>query len=133
MNPVRMLNSICRPCGVRGVTKALIFCCAGLGGLPAAEAMECPLPQLTNSTGVIRESRQTIAELSSAFAQRGTGATRQIIISLRRKYPDSTGAELTDYLITAYCPVVNRNSALSDKEKIAAVKRFADQVSEKLQ
>ena len=29
----------------------------------------------------------------------------------------SGNAELTNYLVAAYCPVVNRNSALFDKEK----------------
>ena len=132
MNPVRMLSSFCQTRHIHTVTKALIFCCVCFSGLSVAEAMECPLPQPSNSTGVMRESRQTIAELSSAFAQRGTGATPEIIISLRQKYPRSTNAELSNYLIAAYCPVVNRNSALSDREKRAAVKRFADQVNNQL-
>jgi hypothetical protein len=50
----------------------------------------------------------------------------------RTCWPVRSYAELTNYLVAAYCPVVNRNSALSVKEKRAAVKRFADQVREQL-
>jgi hypothetical protein len=104
---------------------------SGLSVLPAS-ALECPLAQSTTQPGALRESRQTIAMRARTLESRGSAAIPSIIFSLRSKYPHSTDAEITNYLITAYCPVLNREPALTDNQKRASLERFADQVRARL-
>jgi hypothetical protein len=101
-------------------------------GASVANAMECPRPHAQSSGDVIKETKRTIAQLSTTFSERGTGSIPTIIFALRQKYPNVTDAELSNYLITAYCPAVNRKFALSDSEKRAELKRFINQVDAQL-
>ncbi len=52
----------------------------------------------------------------------------EIISDLRAKYPSVGSDELVNYLMTAYCPVVNGLSGLSDDEKEARLDAFSSQV-----
>jgi hypothetical protein len=104
---------------------------SSLGVFPAM-ALECPAAQSTTERGVLREPQRTIAMRARTLANRGSAAIPGIIYSLRSKYPHSTDAEVTNYLITAYCPVINREAALSENQKRRSLERFADQVRARL-
>jgi len=52
----------------------------------------------------------------------------ELVAELRRRHPGAGDAELVNYLVTAYCPVVARLSGLGDAERTARVDRFAGQV-----
>jgi len=52
----------------------------------------------------------------------------EIIGELRAKYPPVESDELVNYLMTAYCPVVNGMAGLSDGEKQARLDAFSSQV-----
>jgi len=89
-----------------------------------AQALECPdahSVRLKQPANVIRAETRLLRE-------RGAGAVPDIAHALRKKYPESGHGEITNYLISIYCPIVNTNLALSDDEKRQKVLRFAAQV-----
>jgi len=101
-----------------------------LTGLTApARALECPLPQPASQAGVIKETPGQIAELASVL--NGADVTPQIpaiIDGLRKRYPSAGSAEIANYLITAYCPGVDKAAELSDAQKTARVDAFSKAV-----
>jgi hypothetical protein len=121
-----------RPPRRRAITAIMLICSVWFSGASVANAMECAMPHARSSGDVIKETKRTIDQLSTTFSKRGTGSIPTIIFALRQKYPNVTDAELTNYLITAYCPAVNRKFALSDSEKRTELKRFINQVSAQL-
>jgi hypothetical protein len=79
-----------------------------LGLASRSQALECPMPQNTTEIGVIREPASEIARLSNLLAAGDLGnRISEIISDLRAKYPSVGSDELVNYLMTAYCPVVN--------------------------
>ncbi len=49
--------------------------------------------------------------------------------ALHSRHPDVPTGELVNYLVTAYCPVVNSLTGLSDGEKQARMDAFSTQVT----
>ena len=109
----------------------LVLTLPTLGVLPA-DALECPAAQSTSQHGVLQETRHTIALRAHTLKAIGSAAIPGMIYNLRIKYPGSTNSEITNYLITAYCPVVNQKSGVSNEQKRALLARFADQVRARL-
>ena len=102
---------------------------APLAVATAAGALDCPTPQAQAQPGVIQETPDQIAAFSSVFAGGDIDAqVPKAIDALRKRYPNAQSAELVNYLITAYCPTVQKLSSLTDAEKTARVKAFADRV-----
>ena len=102
---------------------------APLAVATAADALDCPTPQAEAQPGVIRETPDEIAAFSSVFAEGDMDAeVPKAIDALRKRYPNAEPAELDNYLITAYCPTVQNLPSLTDAEKTAKVKAFADRV-----
>lgn len=88
----------------------------------AAMALDCPKPQDLDGSGATPDLTRQLATRHVLSQVAG------IYGSLHQQYPKATGAQLTNYLIAAYCPVVKADSALSEPEKEAKVKEFADKV-----
>lgn len=99
-----------------------------IGGAGSAQALDCPVPQPTTTASALQESPQTIRELSELMAAQGMGAAPEIIFRLRRRYPAAQDAEITNYLVAAYCPVVNRDAALDEAGKAARLGAFSSEV-----
>jgi hypothetical protein len=55
-------------------------------------------------------------------------AIRVIAAGLKRRHPQVDSAEIINYLLTAYCPVVKEESGLSDQERREKMDRFSTQV-----
>ena len=96
------------------------------------QALDCPAPQPATTASTLKESRQSIQEFSDLLAAQGTGVVPEIMTQLRRRYPTAQDAEITNYLVTLYCPVVNRDAALSDAEKAGRLSDFSSQVLQML-
>ncbi|WP_431285525.1 hypothetical protein ACQW02_12250 [Humitalea sp. 24SJ18S-53] len=96
--------------------------------LPAA-ALDCPIPQPNATAGVIREPAAQIDRLAGLL---GTGdvANRvpDIVRDLRQRYPAAGSADIVNYLVTAYCPVVNQLTGLGEAEKQARLAAFSSTV-----
>jgi hypothetical protein len=103
-----------------------------LWGTEPARPVECPVPHPTTTSSALQESRQTIQELSELFAAQGTGVVPEIIAQLKHRYPAAQDAEITDHLVSLYCPVVNRDGGLSDAEKADRLAAFSEQVMQSL-
>ncbi len=95
-------------------------------------ALECPKPQAAASAGILKEPEAEIDGLSRLLAS-GDVENRisEIIDDLRRKYPNAENAELVNFLVTAYCPVVNAEG-ISEEAKKAKIGAFSSQVYEML-
>ena len=95
-------------------------------------SLECPVAQPATTASALQETRQTIDELSGLLAAQGTGVVPEIVAQLRRKYPSAHDAEIANYLVTLYCPVIDRDASLSDSEKADRLGAFSSQVMQTL-
>ncbi len=94
-----------------------------------ARAFECPEPQPTAKTGVIKETPAQIAELAPALSGADiVGEVPRFVEALRKRYPAAKPAELVNYLLTAYCPAVQKAGGLTDAQKAARVDDFSKAV-----
>jgi hypothetical protein len=92
-------------------------------------ALDCPIAQPTVGPGVIQETPAEIDNLAVVLASGDLGPQVPLIVSaLRTRHPGVPGGEIANYLVTAYCPVVNRMSGLSESEKHSKLGAFASQV-----
>ena len=83
-------------------------------------AMGCPAPQPAGAPDAIQETPAQISDLTALLGSGDLGNRIPIIVQdLRSRHPNVLGGELVNYLVTAYCPVVNRLNGLSDAEKQA--------------
>jgi hypothetical protein len=92
-------------------------------------ALQCPVPQPAGGPGVIQETAADIDNLAIVLASGDLGPQVPLIVNaLRTRHPGVPNGEIVNYLVTAYCPVVNRMSGLSESEKHAKLGAFASQV-----
>ena len=92
-----------------------------LGG-GAASALECPALQSLDGSSAAPDLKGQLAS-KDVIAQ-----VPGILGALHQQFPSVSKALLVNYLIAAYCPVVKADAALSDEEKMAKVREFADKV-----
>jgi len=116
----------------RRSTAAALVAGALVGVSGPGRALECPLPQPAATASAVRETEQDIRELSGLLAAQGTGVVPEIVAGLRRRYPSAQDAEIANYLVTVYCPVVNRDAAASDAEKAARLGAFSSELMQML-
>ena len=97
---------------------------------PVALALECPAPQALTRPGVLKETPAQVQRVAELLA---TGdddnRIRVIVDDLHARYPDVQNAEIVNYLMGAYCPVVAQLSGLNEQEKQARMDRFVSQLS----
>lgn len=94
-------------------------------------ALECPEPQTGGVPGTIQETPAQISELAGILGSGDLGDRIQwLIATLRSRYPAAPAAELVNYLVTAYCPIVNSQPGLDDAAKQARLQAFASQVAQ---
>jgi len=92
-------------------------------------ALECPAPRPAGAPGTIQETPAQISELSQLLASGDLGNRIPVFVNeLRSRHPNVPTGELVNYLVTAYCPVVNRLTGLSNGEKQARLSAFVSQV-----
>lgn len=105
-----------------------------LGVCPtSAGAFECPAPQDRHGPGVLRETPAQTHRTAGLLASGDVdNRVPEIVDDLRRRYPGVRDAEIMNYLVTAYCPVVAQLSGLGDAEKQSRVDRFAEQAGQVL-
>jgi hypothetical protein len=76
--------------------------------------------------------KETTADLTRASAALSgpeqENTIRIIAAELKRRHPQAGSAEIVNYLLTAYCPLVKEESGLSDREKRERMDRFSTQI-----
>lgn len=97
-----------------------------------ASALECPVAHPENSPVALRETQAQIKTDAQMLAAQGSDAIPTIVHGVRQKHPRAGLAEITNYLVTTYCPVLQANAALSETEKRARLVAFSSQVSREL-
>ena len=118
---------------LRSSRSALIgaLACASLA-VPAS-ALECPAPQPLAKPGVLQETPAQIEATGKMLSSGDVGQqTLAVIADLRKRYPQAENAELANYIITAYCPVVAGQPQLSEAERKARLDQFVSQLMEKI-
>jgi len=109
----------------RALWAAPFLLAVGIGSAPLARALECPVPQKLSRPGVLKETSTQIAVVGAFLASGETVKTVPLVeADLRARYPGVENAELVNYLVTAFCPVVNKMAGMSDAEKQARMNRF---------
>lgn len=93
----------------------------------SASALECPRPNLKSSADVIGETSVEIVQNSKILAEGGSGAISTMVSQLRQRNPHRSNGAILNYLLTAYCPAVNRMSGVSESQKRAKLKAFKHQ------
>ena len=94
-------------------------------------ALQCPAPQPPGAPDAIQETPAQISELSGLLASGDLGNRVPVFIrELRGRHPNAPAGELVNYLVTAYCPIVNAMTGLGDAEKQAKMDSFASQVAQ---
>lgn len=98
---------------------------ACLGLASQACAFECPVPQKLARPGILKETPTQMAIVGQFMASGKSNKTVPLVeADLRARYPGVENAELVNYIVTAYCPVVKDMTGMSDKAKQARMNRF---------
>jgi hypothetical protein len=109
----------------RTIWAAPFVLAAFIGSAPQARPLECPVPQKLSRPGVLKETPTQIAVVGAFLASGESDKTVPLVeADLRARYPGVEDAELVNYLVTAFCPVVNKMTGMSDAEKQARMNRF---------
>lgn len=91
-------------------------------------AVDCPQPQNQASPNAIQEAEKEVSALAPLLSGEDLENRVGVIVSdLRKRHPDVGKEELVNFLMTAYCPIVNKE-ALSEDVKSTKLKAFSDQV-----
>ena len=99
----------------------------GVGACGAMADFVCPLPQ-KGAPGVLPESPEKIKELSGLLGSGDLDNRIHLIIAdLHRQYPKADMAAIVNYLVTAYCPVVDAEE-IGDDAKTEKVNAFSSEV-----
>jgi hypothetical protein len=116
---------------------ALVVGATGLGAVywwmprpqnPTATLI-CPETQARTTLIALKETAADVASASAALSgPEQENAIRVIAAELKRRHPQAGNAEIVNYLLTAYCPLVKGESGLSDREKRERMDRFSTQV-----
>ena len=101
----------------------LTMAAAGCSG--ANEQIECPTPQSGQAAGTLGEP---LSQIKAAGDQLGQGSENQIAevaARLRKQHANASSAEIINYLVTAYCPVVNARPSLDKAAKQQSLQAFS--------
>jgi hypothetical protein len=107
-----------------------LFCIAAVAALAVgvswpALAIECPAAQPLTRPGILRETPRQIVGMSNQLAAGDLAGRLPLIVSdLQSRYPGVEGAEVINYLTTAYCPVVASIPDLDEAEQQARMDQF---------
>ena len=113
----------------RRLSSALTSLLACLCLAQPAFSLECPTPQSLTKPGVLEETPAEIAQAGKTLSSGDVlSEAMTIVASLRKRYPQAESAEIANYLIAAYCPVVAGATALSEPEKKARMDDFVSRL-----
>ena len=116
---------------------ASVVAATGLGALywwmprppNSAAALTCPEIHARTTPMALKETTADLASASAALSGPDLeNAVGIIVAELKRRHPQAGSAEIVNYLLTAYCPLVKEESGLSDREKRERMDRFSTQV-----
>jgi len=94
-------------------------------------ALEYPTPQPAGAPGAIAETPAQVSELAQLLGSGDLSNRIPVLVhDLRGRHPNVPASELVNYLVTAYCPVVNSLNGLGEAEKQVRIDAFTSQVAQ---
>ena len=114
--------------GARRLSGAAIVAGLLIGSAEPTRALDCPMAQPATSASALKETPQDIQTLSNLMAAQGTGVVPEIIAQLKRKYPAAQDAEISNYMVTLYGPMVDKDAALRYTERSTQLSDSSSQV-----
>ena len=94
---------------------------------PAAAFM-CPETHSKTTSTALQETPEQLAQLTDRLKGPEQENTVHVIASdLKKQFPGAGNADIVNYMLTAYCPLVAAKNGLSSDEKQARMDRFSSQ------
>jgi hypothetical protein len=121
-----------RPSWIKSFSTPCLAAALALSAAGAASAMECPVAHSHAERGVLKETAPIIASDSETLTNQGAKGAPYIIAGLRTRHPKASNDEILNYLVTAYCPVVNDTNGLTPSQKRARLRHFTQEVEREL-
>ena len=95
----------------------------------AAKSFKCPEIQAGTTGAALKETPADLASVTDALkGPELENAVRVITGDLKRKYPSADKADIVNYMLTAYCPLVAAEDGLSQDELRERMDRFSSMV-----
>lgn len=95
----------------------------------AADSFMCPETHAATTGSALKETPADLASATAALkGPERENAIRVLAGDLKKKYPGADKAEIVNYMLTAYCPLVAAEDGLGADEKKARMDRFSSQV-----
>ncbi len=89
----------------------------------------CPEGHAETTRMALKETPADMAGLTATLqGANEANVIRVIAIGLKRKYPDADTADIVNYMMAAYCPIVAAKTGLSHAEKRDRMDQFSSQV-----
>lgn len=105
-------------------TRLAQIVCLTLGlGFANAYAIECPAPQAIEGSTPTPVSPELQKQLSAPDVY---GNARELFAAVRTLYPKAPSTQIVNYLIAAFCPIVNATPDIGEDLKTARLKSFAN-------
>lgn len=97
-----------------------------------ATGLDCPKPETGALAGTIRESAAQIKQSGSILRNGGEAGISELAATLETRHPGASRSAMINYMITAYCPVIDADAGGVDakRNKLSA---FSQRVSTILQ
>ena len=95
----------------------------------AASKILCPEKDIAKTIPAIKETPADLAAVTDALKGPERDNTIQVVIAnLKRKYPDAKKEDILNYMLTAYCPLVEAEDGLGADEMRDRMQQFSTQV-----
>ena len=92
-------------------------------------AFMCPETHAKTTSTALQETPEQLARLTDMLkGPEQENAVRVIAGDLKKQFPDAGNADIVNYMLTAYCPLVAAENSLNPDEKQARMDRFSSQV-----
>ena len=111
---------------IAAVTVMLASFISGCSRKP--DTLECPAPESGKQVGELGETAAQLAVTGEELGNGSENAIGSAIASLRSRRPGARSDAIVNDLITAYCPSINRRSALDLAAKHKVMASFSLQV-----
>ena len=95
----------------------------------AASEFLCPETHAATTNAALQETPEQLASTTNALkSPERENAIRVVAGDLKKEYPNADTADIVNYMLTAYCPLVAAKGGLGADEKQAEMDRFSSQV-----
>lgn len=103
---------------------SLTLAALALSACGKPDDLSCPTAQMRGADGVLADGSAEIAAFSSRFESGYAGnAIAEAVEAVRQQYSGATDAEVTNFLVAAYCPVA-KQGAVGASAQQAALQQF---------